>query len=226
MSELESEQAVPETPEAAEPDAPAEEWSGVSREDYQQLTSTLEEQREALEYMYGRLGPVFDGPQQQPQGPEPVQLDPLDDNFQSQLDQYIDQKFSGYQEYVQAQQFREGEARAQDIIADDIAANGDFVFAESKDKARALANNYIGEMNQQYPRDPGKAAEAALHKAAQDVRDWETAVGKAYHEQQLNQLSSLSGARPQPGVGTNGTQQFTIPEGGGLLDVVGRHVRG
>lgn len=216
MSDLEVEQAPPEAPEGAEPEAPeapAEPaWSGPSQEEWQ-------ETQEALQYMAQTFLPR----QPEPEGPERIELDPLDDGFQTQLDQWAEQKFAPFMEYVQAQQFREGEARAMDILSDIKAREGDFVFDGSTEKARTLANSYIPQTNQQFPNDPARAAEQALELAAKDIREWEQQVGKAYHEQQLNQLGNLGGARQDLGVDANGAQQFTIPPGGGLLDVVARH---
>jgi hypothetical protein len=226
MSELEPE-GTPE-PSGGEPEGqPTEEaWSGVTQEQWEESQQTLAQANDALGYMYERLGPVIDGPQQA-QAPQPMQIDPLDDNFQGQLDRYLEEKIAPYAEYVQAQQFREGEARAQDILSDIKARDGDFVFDGSTDKARMLANEYIGEMNQQYPGQLAKAAEAAIEAAAKDVRAWEQEVKNAAIEQYRNELAGLSGVpRQQPAAGSNGTQQFAIPSGGGLIDVAYRHGNG
>jgi hypothetical protein len=222
MSEL----APEATPDGGEPapegESTGEPWAGPDQETWEQTQARLDQQQEAIDY-FTQLAQPQSPFQQQEQGPEQIQLDPLDDQFQSQLDQYIDQKFSGYAEYVQAQQYREGSARAEDILADEIAKNGDYLFAESKDKARALANNYIGEMNQQYPGNQTQAAEAALNKAAADVRAWEASVKEAAIEQYKNELAGLSGARRDiPAGGING-QQFNMPTGGSLVDVAYRH---
>lgn len=199
-------------------------WSGPDQETWESTQQTLAEQQQAIEYFASLTQPTnpFQNGQQQ-QGQQPIEIDPLADDFQSQLDAYFEQKTAPYQEYLQAQQYREGDARAADIIADDIAKNGDYLFAESKDKARALANNYIGETNQQFPNNPAQAAEAALTRAAQDVRAWEASVKEAAIEQYKNELAGLSGARREPAAGGINGQQFAMPTGGSLVDVAYRH---
>lgn len=221
MSDLAPEPVAPEAPEAEAPEAPAESaWAGPSSEEWQ-------ETQEALQYLASLAQPQ--SPFQQPQPEQPLPLDPLEDDFEQRLNQWAENKFAPYAEYVQMQQMREGSARAEDILADDIARNGEFIFndpksetGDSKQKARALADSYIGEMNQQYPNDPRHAAEAALAKAAQDVRDWETNVRQAAIEQYKNELAGLGGARRELGAGING-QQFSMPTGGSLVDVAYRH---
>jgi hypothetical protein len=194
-------------------------WAGVSQEEWQSATETLQQQQEMLEYFAGLMQPQIP----QPQGPEPVPLDPLDENFEERLNQWAEQKFAPYQQYVEAQQIREGNARAKDIIADEVAKNGEFIYEGTHDRIQALAQAYSYQTNQQFPGDPRQAAEVAYDLAIKDVREWESAVGKAYHERQLNELATLSGARQDLGVGTNGTPQFTIPPGGSLIDVAKRH---
>lgn len=217
MTEFAPESAAPEIAEPAEAEAPAEEsWGGITQEDW-------ETTQQALAYIANTLTPQQQ-PQQQPgyQPPEPVQLDPLDENFQAQLDQYMDQKLAPYADYTQQAILGEAEQRAADILTDITARDGEFLFEGSVDKARALANSYVGQMAQQYGFGP-QAAEQALEQAAKDVRAWEQAVGQAYHDRQINQLSTLGGARKEPGAAGQGAQQFVIPEGGDLMDVVKRH---
>lgn len=216
MSELAPEPVAPEAPEAETPEAPAESaWAGPSPEEWQ-------ETQEALQYLASLAQPTNPFQNGQQQGPEPVELDPLADDFREQLDRYIEQKNAPYQEYLESQRMREGDARAKDIIADEVAQNGEFVHESSQDRVRALANSYNFALLQQTPSDPRGAAEAAFELAIKDVREWEQAVGKAYHERQLNELGNLSGARRELGAGVNG-QQFSMPTGGTLVDVAYRH---
>jgi hypothetical protein len=212
--------AAPELAEPAAPEAPAEEsWGGVTQEDW-------ETTQQALAYIANAITPQQPQPQQPGyQPPEPVQLDPLDENFQTQLDQYLEQKLAPYADYTQQAILGEAEQRAADILTDITARDGDFLFDGSVEKARALANSYVGQMAQQYGFGP-QAAEQALEQAAKDVRAWEQAVGQAYHDRQINQLSTLGGAPREPGAAGNGSQQFVIPQGGTLLDVVKRHTGG
>lgn len=215
MTEFAPEPAAPELAEPAQPEVPAEEsWQGPSQEDW-------ESTQQALNYLANAVAP----PQQQQQGyepPAPVQLDPLDENFQQALDQYLDQKLAPYADYTQQAILGEAEQRASDILSDITSRDGEFLFEGSVEKARALANSYVGQMSQQYGFGP-QAAEQAIEQAAKDVRAWEQSVGQAYHERQMNQLSTLGGARQEPGAAGAGAQQFVIPEGGDLFDVVRRH---
>jgi len=151
-----------------------------------------------------------------------VQLDPLDENFQQALDQYLDQKLAPYADYTQQAILGEAEQRAADILTDITARDGEFLIEGSLEKARALANSYVGQMSQQYGFGP-QAAEQALEQAAKDVRAWEQAVGQAYHNRQMNQLSTLGGARHEPGAAGQGAQQLVFPGGGDEMDVVRRH---
>lgn len=221
MSEVEPEAAPAEGGEAAP--AEAEPWAGPDQETWEQTQQTLQEQQAAIEYFTQLAQPQ--SPFQQQQAPEQPEFDPLADNATEQLRQVIQAELAPYSEYVQAQQYREGEARAQDILSDIVARDGDFVFAGSKEQARTLANSFIGQTNQQFPNDPAKAAEQAIEMAAKHVREWETNVGKAYHEQQINQLGQLGGARREQGVNADGTQ-MVFPGGGGLVDVAYRHGEG
>lgn len=206
-------------------------WSGPDQATWESTQQTLAEQQQAIEYFASLTQPTnpFQNGQQ-PQGQQPIEIDPLADDFQSQLDAYFEQKTAPYQEYLQAQQYREGDARAQDILADDIAKNGEFLYndpnspeGDSKSVARLLANNFVGEFNQQFPNDPAKAAEAAIQKAAAVVRAIEKGAGSSYHDQQINQLAGLGGARREPAAGGINGQQFAMPTGGSLVDVAYRH---
>lgn len=227
MSELAPEAIAPEAPAGVEaPEAPAEEaWSGVSADEWQQTQETLQQQQQAIEYFAQLAQPQTPFQQQPPAAPEPVQIDPLDDNFQSQLDQYLEQKLAPYADYTQQAILQEAESRAADILTDIVARDGEFLIDGSTEKARALANTYVPQMAQQYGYGPA-AAEHALEQAAKDVRAWEQAVGEAYHQRQINQLGTLGGAPQQPGAAGNGAQQFVIPAGGDLMDVVRRHTGG
>lgn len=214
MSELEVEQVAPEA--AVEPEAPAEPvWSGPSQEEWQ-------ETREALQYLAQAV------PQQQPQyqqqeQPGPAEIDFFADDAQSQLDAYIESKLAPYADYTQQAILSEAEERAQDILTDIVSRDGEFLLEGSLEKARALANTYVPQMAQQYGYGPA-AAERALEQAAKDVREWEQAVGEAYHQRQINQLSNLGGARTEPGAaGSAAAQQFVIPGGGDEMDIVAKY---
>ena len=216
MSELDFEQVAPEA--AVEPEAPAEPaWSGPSQEEWQA-------QQEAIQYLTSQRQPEPAPQQQEPQGP--AEIDFFADDAQTQLDAYIESKLAPYADYTQQAILNEAEARAQDILKDTVSRDGDFLFEGSFEKARALANTYVPEMAQKHGYGPA-AAEHAIAKAYKDTRAWEDAVGKAYHERQMNQLQTLGGARSEPGAaGSAAAQQFVIPGGGDELDVVARYTHG
>lgn len=218
MSELASEAAPELGAELAEPEAPAAEPEpqfSVSQEEWEQT-------QQAIQYMASLVAPPQPEYQQQP---EPAQLDFLAPDEQEQLDRFIESKLAPYADYTQQAILGEAEAKAMDILTDIVARDGEFLIPGSTEKARALANTYVPQMAAQYGYGPA-AAEHALEQAVKDVRDWETAVGQAYHERQINQLGTLSGARHEPGTAGSGAQQFVIPEGGDLMDVVRRHTGG
>lgn len=217
MSELAPEQATPEAaePEAA-PEAPAEEtWSGPSQEEWQ-------ETQEALQY-FASLAQPQSPFQQQQEEPETVEFDPLADDAGQQLRQVIQKELEPYREFVWAQQVREGNARAQDIIADEVAKNGDFLHADTSARIQRLATAYIGQTNEQFVGDERRAAEAAYELAIKDAREWEAKVKEAAIEQYKNELAGLSGARRELGAGGINGQQFNMPTGGSLVDVAYRH---
>jgi len=218
VSEFETDQAVAEPGIAAEPEAPAEPvWSGPSQEEWQ-------ETREALQYLASQQQAA---PQQQPQQEQgPPEIDFFADDAQAQMDAYIEAKLAPYADYTQQAILSEAEARAQDILKDVTSREGDFLFEGSFEKARALANTYVPQMAQKHGYGPA-AAEHAIEQAYKDTREWEDAVGKAYHERQLNQLGNLGGARQEPGAaGSAAAQQFVIPGGGDEMDVVARYTHG
>lgn len=214
MSELEGEGLAPEAPAPEEPSATVEEpWSGPAQEDW-------EATQQALQYLVQQVAP----PQPQPtyEQSQPIELDPLDPSFQQQLDQYLEQKFAPYSQFQQTQQQQEGEARAKDVLADLSTRDGEF----NTDHAYEVGIARYKEAARQHGAS-WELLENVLAQTAKDVRAFEEAAGKAYHERQINQVQGLAGARGEPGAAGNaGSQQFVFPEGGGLLDVVKRHVNG
>lgn len=107
-----------------------------------------------------------------------------------------------------------GSEYARDILSDDVSRNGDFIYKGSFERALAIADrDYLPQAIQQYGENV-RAAEAAVAKAAADVREWEQNVGRAYHEQQMNQLRGISSAPRGPALTQTGAvQQHVLPEG-------------
>lgn len=179
---------------AVEPDAGAEPeaWAGPSQEEWEATQSLIE-----------RLGPLAQYAEQLGQegdeGYEDVELDPMSDTFADQLRELIRAEIQPLSGYVQETQLGEAEQQAMDIIHDLQASGGEFLVPESSSKlARSLANDFMPESVQRYGVGP-KAAEAALQKAVETVREMEQSIGKAYYERQMNQLSTLAGAPREPG---------------------------
>ena len=214
MSEMAAETAAPEAP-AETTEAPAEEtWAGPSQEQWQGVEETLGYLAEALQP---------GDPGYQEQQAEPIVLDPLAENFQQQLDAYLEQKVAErvapYQDYTTRMLQREGSELEQDILTDLAASGGEFDFKA----ASALARTYMPEAVAQYGFGP-QAAEAALAQAAEDVRAYEARIGEAYHQKKLNELSTLSGAPREPGAaGAPATSTTALPTGGDEFDVLRRY---
>jgi len=110
-----------------------------------------------------------------------------------------------------------------DILEDVIAKDGDFLDNERAfANARALANVYFNDEVQKHGYGP-QAAEAALLRAAADVRAYETAVAEGAIARHANQLKTLTGAASEPGsVYGQGFQERQVPdyrgEGGTVSD--------
>lgn len=117
-----------------------------------------------------------------------------------------------------------GSEYAKDILSDDVSRNGDFVYKGSFDRALAIADReYLPQAVQQYG-ETARAAEAAVAQAAADVREWEQEVGRAYHEQQMNQLRGISSApRQPPQGGTGAVQPHVLPDGDSLRSISRAH---
>jgi hypothetical protein len=116
--------------------------------------------------------------------------------------QRIDQRESAREE---ATVIAEGEQRLNDILADDIARNGEFAADPEADKqarslVRTLAEQAFPEVAQRYGMTP-RAAEIAMSRAADQVRGLLKAAGAAAVTQNANHLATLAGARSEPGVG-------------------------
>lgn len=194
-----------EAPEGAEPpvgggegfdddfggEGVSEEWSGPSQEDWEAMQDSFQQLNELIsaaqaEMQGGGQQPAYDPDQ-------PLTMGEL----QAYLEQR-DQEVLGpvYQDY-ESRQMDEAEQRAMDIIADIESREGEFLNSElSRQIARERANYYLDEAEARYGRGP-KAAEAALTRAYKEVKEYENAVGNAYHERRSNEARGLRQA-PQP----------------------------
>lgn len=152
--------------------------------------------------------------------------------------QAVQEMFTPLASQMQAQQEAEtiasGEARLEDILADDIARNGDFVRAagntpelvaqaqEADKAARALvrttADQMFPEIAQRYGATP-RAAEIAMGRAADQVRSLLRVAGQSAQAAQANQLATLAGQHGEPGsAGTSAVSRPVVKFGERVTD--------
>lgn len=152
--------------------------------------------------------------------------------------QAVQDMFTPLASQMQAQQEAEtiasGEARLEDILADDIARNGDFVRAagntpelvaqaqEADKAARALvrttADQMFPEIAQRYGATP-RAAEIAMGRAADQVRSLLRVAGQSAQAAQANQLATLAGQHGEPGsAGTSAVSRPVVKFGERVTD--------
>jgi len=165
--------------------------------------------------------------QQQSQQEQSQPIDFFADDAQAQVDAFVQQRIQQaiqpFAAWQQEQQLGEGEDRALDILEDLVAKDGDFLNNEKAfTTARALADVYFREEVQRHGYGP-EAAEAALVRAAGEVREYEKTVRETALNQHANQLKTLTGAAVEPGsVYGQGYQERRVPdyraEGGSVSD--------
>jgi len=204
----------PETAEPAAPTAtPEEEAWAPSRDEWNQMS-------EANGYILEQLSQIAQ--LAQPQQEQDTRLDPLAEDFEDRLSTFLDQRLQPFQHAQQQWQQSEGKERAQDILSDNVSRDGEFIFEGSSQKALTLAETYLPEMQQRYGATP-QAAEAAINAAAKDVREYERAVGEAYHKRQMNQLQTLNDAPREPSPVVAPAVQHTGPPPGDEMAVVAKY---
>ncbi len=187
-------------------------WAQSMQEQVNWMAQQFQEPEPEPRYDYGQQ----QGPPQDFQAP---QIDPFAENFGEQLAGYIgqavQQSLAPLAEWQYGQQLSEAEERAYDILEDIASREGDFM---QKDQAfaaaRALANSYMPEEAQRYGWGP-QAAEAAIARAAADVRAYETAVREAAIQQYNNQIARLDGAGREPIGAVVASPQGAITQPGG-----------
>lgn len=189
MSELAPEGAPID---AAPVEAPsAEPAFTVSPEEWQATQDRLEQLQQVVQ-------PPAPAWQQQPQGP-PIP-DPFAENYAEQFQAYTEAQLAPYREFQQQVAVTQAQEQAFEILDTLATEAGPF----DRDMAWARANQIIYEN--------GGDARKALEQAAKDVRDYERRVGEAYHQQQIEQLQGLSGARQVLPLRVAGAQ--TVATGG------------
>ena len=188
-------------------------WTGPSRDEWGSVLGFIQQQQQERAAYEQQQAAQY----QQQQEPQHVQLDPFADNFGEQLSGFfqdqLQQHLSPVQQFIQEQQMGEGEERALDILEDVVSKDGDFLDNERAfASARALANVYFAEEVQRHGYGPA-AAEAALVRAAGEVRAYEQHVREQALSQHSNHLATLTGAATEPGsVYGQGFQERQVPD--------------
>lgn len=197
-----------------------EPWSGPDQETWEQIVETNTMLRQALEQAQVEQAPAEQNGQPQVQVPDPY-ADP--EGFQAWLDSRVDERTAPVTAYQQEMEKAEGRERGMDILADIESREGEFLLPDySRDRAYELGDRYYPEMVQRFGDTP-KAAEAALARGYKEAKEHELAIGKAFHEREINQLATLSGApRELAASGTQAAAQAEIPRGGNERDVLSR----
>lgn len=221
MSEIDFAMQAGQAAAPAEPAEPAEPaWTGPSQDEWGSVMEYISAQQQAQQEWEQQQYAA-----QQQYAPQQPAIDPFAEDFGSQLGGFIQnqvqQAISPLMEFQYGQQLSEAEDRALDILDDDVARNGDFIHKEQAfEAARALAGVYFSEEAQRYGYGP-EAAEAALQRAAAEVRAYEKAVSEAAISRHLNHLTDLSGATREPSAAAASVQSgFKTGPGGDELDVV------
>jgi len=208
---------MPEPVAPAEPEEPA---FSVSPEDWESM-------QQLQGYMMEQLGQIAQAlqPQQGLQPPPDSMLSPEEWQYitamnQQAIQQAVAPLYQMREQYTQDV----GSELARDILSDENSRNGDFLFKGSFERALELAEaTYLQPAIAQYGEN-NRAAEQAVAQAAAAVREWETEVGKAYYEREMNQLRGIANAPRQPPAGQNGAvQPHTLPEGNSLRAVARQH---
>lgn len=125
-----------------------------------------------------------------------------DDQLLSKIDQRISPVTDSLTATEQARVAAEGDQRVQDVIADDIARNGD-LGETARALIRPIAEAKYGEYAARYG-EGRRAAEAAIQSAAATIRQMHTEAGTAAATAEVNRINGLAGIRDQIGTGAAG----------------------
>jgi hypothetical protein len=199
---------------AAEPEGPPE-WFTPYQETLQQTAAFQEQIAQQLNEIASLATPQQPGQVEYP--------DPFADNYHEQLDAWFEAKSAPFRHVQESYEQSEGTERARDILSDNVAREGEFILEGSTEKALRLAEAYLPEMQQKYGATP-QAAEQAINAAANELREYERAVGEAFHSRQMNQLKTLNDAPREPGAAVPPAVQTiaTVP-GGDEFSVVQKY---
>lgn len=222
------EPAAVEPPEPVEPAAvapAAPNWEDPA------LLDLVDARAQALvQQQFGQIAPLLEqflGGEGQPQGQPQIgqlvdefgQLDPnalvqLLSAQQAQTFQAIDARIAQMQAPLAArfeqETVAEGNQRLNDILADDVARNGEFSADAEADKAarglvRTLAEQAFPQVAQRYGPTP-RAAEMAMAQATAQVRQLLTADRAAALTTEANRVAALAGVRVEPGTAAVGVE--------------------
>jgi len=189
----------------APPPEEAPSWGGPSEEEWNAV-------QQGLSYVIQNM------PQTNGEQPE-EQFDPFNENFGLSVRGYIDERLAPYNEMAHEMAMSEADERAKDILQDDATANGEF----DLEVARLRADAMFPEFAARFGNTP-KAAEEALHAAAQVQRDYEAGMAERALNREQNQLATLANARREPPVaGTAATGVHVTPNGGDEMDLVRKY---
>lgn len=226
MSDLAVETGVdevvePEGEEGVAEETPAPVVPAEPALDPLELQAELGHMREQYSQLYGVLEQIVQSAQQQaapaaPAAPQlvdeygnlnPAGLTSLLQQQQEQLLGAIDQRLQRVEAPLAQQQeaaiVAEGEQRLNDILADDIARNGEFASdptadAQARQLVATIASTIFPELAERYGANP-KAAELSMTRAAAQVRSLLQSAGSSAVTQTQNQLATIAGAHGEPG---------------------------
>lgn len=143
-----------------------------------------------------------------------------DEQQQAWLDQRLQALAAPLAARQEAETVAEGEQRLTDILADDIARNGEFVSGtdeaalaadkQARQLVRTIADQMFPEVAQRYGQT-ARAAELAMSKAADQVRSLLKAAGATSVQQHVNHNATLAGASTSVGNGA-GTAVVTLAD--------------
>ena len=196
-----------------------ESWA-PDRETWEQMVETNTMLREALEASQQEPQPLEQNGQAPPEIPDHY-ADP--EGFAAWIQSQVQEQTAPVTAYQQQIMQEEGREMALDKLADMEANEGEFIVPDvSREYAYEMADRHYPEMVARFGDTP-KAVDAALAAGYKEAKDRELAIGKAYHEREINQLATLSGApRELAAAGAQGAAQTTIPQGGTEREVVNR----
>ena len=189
MSEMET--PAPPAPDP-EPEPIEPEWSGPSRDEWEQAQTLLSEYEQLRQQQYQAQQP----PQQDQVPPIP---DPWAENYQEQVAAREAWLMAPYQQFQQQIEMQQGRDAALSYLEKDAAANGPLTDpGRIWDQAQYL----VGTGQVQRPQNDHEANKL-LTDLARQQREYDKKVGEAYHQQQLEQMQTIQGGQrrlPSPAI--------------------------